>query len=336
MTDTLATDGQRVIVAALNWGLGHASRCVPVIRQLLDQGKQVAIASDGEALMLLQQEFPSLDHFELPSYHIRYKYSSMAANMLLGAPRIFAAIRAERNAAKKISTDWQADTIISDNRLGFRSGLTHNIYLTHQLHVLGNNKLESYLATKLHRQYYQKFDECWVPDHQGNNSLAGQLSDNKGVGTKVRYIGPISRMAASDTTESKYQLLVILSGPEPQRSALESLILSIAADNADHSMALVRGTTRDTSQSAVLSPHITVFDLADQHLLQSLIACSGHLVCRAGYSSIMDLVKMGRGATLIPTPGQTEQEYLAKRLDGKFGFVSVQQKDLVKHRGLLY
>jgi len=303
---------------------------------MLQQGKDVAIASDGDALLLLQREFPTLESFELPSYHIRYKYSYMSANMILGAPQICAAIRAERPAARKIAAEWQADTIISDNRLGFRSDATYNIYLTHQLTVLGNNRIESHLATKIHRYYYQKYDECWVPDHEGNTALAGQLSSSVGVSCRVRYIGPISRLKVVETAAKKYQTLVILSGPEPQRSALESVILSIASAHSDQSLVLVRGTTTAAPSISASLPHITVHNLADQTLLQSLIARSQHIVCRAGYSSIMDLVKLGRGATLVPTPGQTEQEYLANRLNGKYGFVCVRQKDLDRHSSLLY
>ena len=63
---------KRILVAPLNWGLGHATRCIPIIRALKAHNFEPVIASDGAALQLLKKEFPDLEHVELPSYNITY------------------------------------------------------------------------------------------------------------------------------------------------------------------------------------------------------------------------------------------------------------------------
>jgi len=334
MLAPLPVYGQRIVVAPLHWGLGHASRCVPIVEQLLAQGKDVCIASDGDALALLRAEFPHLPYYSLPSYHIRYSYQSMLINMLLGAPAILKAIYSEQRAAARIASTWKADTIISDNRLGFRCKSTHNVYLTHQLQVLGNSQLQSKVATYGHRHYYSKFDECWVPDYHGKSSLAGQLSTGANVSVPLTYLGPLSRMSGIKSTTTSVDCLAILSGPEPQRTTLEKIVLGIAKQHVTKTICIVRGTKG--AKPIATTPNVIVHDLLGTDALQALIAESAHIVCRAGYSSIMDLATLQRAATIIPTPGQTEQEYLAGRLSGRYGLMAVSQGDLLSNAHMLY
>ena len=311
---------KRVIVAPLFWGLGHASRCVPIINRLINQGNTVAIASDGEALTLLRKEFPNLESFELPRYDINYRYPSMIINMALQGPKILSAIKKEKTAAEQIARSWNADILISDNRLGFRSNTTKNVYITHQLNIPHSNKIISTIANRLHHHLINKYDECWIPDYEGERSLAGKMSQSK-LKIPKHFIGVQSRLLKKDL-EQDIDLAIILSGPEPQRTYLENVLLEKTATIYDKKIVLVRGTEKPANHS---HDNLTVYNLLASTDLNDIINRSKQVVCRAGYSSIMDLVALEKGAILIPTPGQYEQEYLGKTLDGKYGFRCMRQ-----------
>lgn len=318
---------KRIIVAPLHWGLGHATRCIPIINTLLEKNT-IAIASDGEALLLLQKEFPQLESFELPSYNIRYTFDSMIANLVVQGPGTLSTIRKENKKAKEIASDWNADVIISDNRFGFRSDKTKNIYITHQLNIPSNNHMISNIASGIHHRIINKFDQCWVPDYKGSKNLAGKLSQVN-IKTPTTYLGPLSRMHI-ERRPIKYDYTAILSGPEPQRTKLESLILQAFSTSSSHRLCLVRGTNTE-KRTKPSKENIEIFDLLTTDELNDVLNTSAHIICRAGYTSIMDLIQLNKPATLIPTPGQYEQEYLAKRLDGKYSFSICQQKECVQH-----
>ncbi|MFT4536456.1 MAG: hypothetical protein ACJA1A_000174 [Saprospiraceae bacterium] len=303
-------------MAPLFWGLGHSSRCIPIINQLLDQGNTVAIASDGEALSLLRMELPDLESFELPEYDINYKYQSMIINMAVQGPKVLSAIKKEKTVAQQIASSWNADILISDNRLGFRSNTTKNIYISHQLNIPHPNKIVSAIANRLHHDFINKYDECWIPDYEGERSLAGKMTQAE-LKIAKHFIGVQSRLVKKDL-EQDIDLAIILSGPEPQRTYLEERLLEKIAPLAEKSIYLIRGTEKAINLAQY--QNLTVYNLLASAELNDIINRSKQVVCRAGYSSIMDLVALGKGATLIPTPGQYEQEYLGETLNGKHGF----------------
>jgi len=317
---------KRIIIAPLHWGLGHATRCVPIIQQLLVQKNKVAIASDGQALEFLKTEFPELTHFELPGYNIHYSTQSMAVNMMLQAPKIARAVINENRAIKKLAKKWRADIIISDNRLGCKTDFTENIFITHQIRIPARSNFVSSIASKIHQYIITKYDQCWIPDYEGEQALAGKLSQVKLPIPQV-YLGPLSRMI-DYPMDMVYDYTAILSGPEPQRSYLENILVKLFNQREDLSLCIVRGT----NDKPILDTkgHISVYNLTNTTDLNKIIQQSDHIICRSGYTSIMDLVSLNKGATLIPTPGQYEQEYLGQRLDGKFGFRTIAQKRLMQ------
>lgn len=314
---------KRIIVAPLHWGLGHATRCIPIINSLIEKNT-VAIASDGEALTLLQKEFPSLECFELPSYNIRYTFDSMIANMIIQGPGSLITIKKENQKAKDIAKDWNADVLISDNRFGFRSDQTENIYITHQLNIPANNPLISNMASRLHHRIISKFDHCWVPDYKGSQNLAGKLSQVN-IPTPTVYLGPQSRMQ-KETRPIKYDYTAVLSGPEPQRTKLEQILIEAFTNSTKHRCCLVRGTNKEM-KAIPQNDNLKIYDLLASNELNQIMNSSSHIICRSGYTSIMDLIKLEKQSILIPTPGQYEQEYLASRLNGKYNFQVYTQKE---------
>jgi len=167
---------KRILIAPLNWGLGHASRCIPIVRCLLERGIEPVLASDGMALLLLQKEFPQLKIYSLPSYDIVYKSSNMLWNMAPQMPKIIRAIYREQKTVEQIVRKENIALIISDNRYGCRTNSTQNILMTHQINIkIPSLILERFVAWTNHH-FIRRFDECWVPDFADEPTLAGTLS----------------------------------------------------------------------------------------------------------------------------------------------------------------
>ncbi len=314
---------KRILVAPLNWGLGHAARCIPIIRGLLAHQFTPVIASDGIALELLKKEFPEVEAIELPSYNIRYSKKGywFKLKLLKDSPKLLNAVKSERNLIKSIIKEHNIDGIISDNRLGVYSKLVPSVFITHQLQVLSGNT--TWLSTKLHQKIIRKFDECWVPDANGQPNLSGKLGHTNHYFVPTKYIGPLSRFSKIETG-FVYDVMVLLSGPEPQRSMLEEKLLS-EFENYKGKVLFVKGVV-EKEQTVTQTGHITLYNFMTSDLLEQSLNESRMIVSRSGYTTIMDLAKLGKKAFFIPTPGQFEQEYLAKRLTEQ-GFVPSCRQD---------
>ncbi len=315
---------KKILVAPLNWGLGHATRCVPIIKSLLKNNFIPIIASDGDALQFLRKEFPKLKYIELPSYHIQYaeKGKYLKYKLLWNSPNILKAISKEHQIAEKIIEEKNISGIISDNRFGVYSSKVPSIYITHQINVLSGST--TFLTNNIHQKIIAKFDICWVPDYQGRNSLAGKLSHASNKKLNLNYIGPISRFDQTNhlnkVVEKRYHLIVLLSGPEPQRSLLETKLLS-ELEQFKKPVLFVRGiiSAKEKQFKIKLTANlkIKIVDFMFQNDLQKAILESRIVICRSGYTTIMDLDKIGAKVFFIPTPGQDEQQYLAKYLEEK-------------------
>ena len=302
---------KKIIVAPLNWGLGHATRCVPIISALIDNNFEPIIASDGSALILLQKEFPQLKSYQLPSYNIEFtKGKRLKFKLFLNIPRFLITAIKEREVTKDIISKENVSGIISDNRFGVRDIKIPSVYITHQLNVLSGNTTS--ITSRFHQKIISKFDECWVPDSINKPRLSGDLSRLKMKGLKVKFIGTISRFKRKSTI-NKYDLLVVLSGPEPQRSILEKKLL-VQLKDYNKKVLFVRGVISN-DQVPYRNEKLEVVNYMLTEKLKQVICESEVVLSRSGYSTIMDLNQLEKKAFFIPTPGQFEQEYLAKRMD---------------------
>ena len=319
----MALPFSNILIAPLNWGLGHATRCMPLINALLDRGIRPLLASDDAALALLRKEYPDLTALELPAYDIKYRGSNMMLTMGAQLPKITKAIFSEKQAIKKIVSDHQIEVIISDNRYGVFHPDCRNIFMTHQLNIKIPNHILEKMVAQINHQLIGRFDECWVPDYAEAPRLAGSLSENPGI-NMVKYTGPLSRMR-KENLPTAYKLAVVLSGPEPQRTHLENILLSQLKTCQDK-VCFVRGMVSNSAPPLVDNNNISIHNYLTTVELNRILNVSEVVVCRSGYSSLMDLVKLNKRAILIPTPGQTEQEYLAKYLSEAGGFVTMQQR----------
>lgn len=301
-----------ILVAPLNWGLGHVARCIPIIKELKARGFNPILASDGAALELLRKEFPEEKTLELPSYHIEYPGDgrNFKWKMLKNSPKIIQAILGEHRVVNGWVKEYALSGILSDNRPGVFSRKIPSVFMTHQLNVLSGST--SWLTTQLQRFIIKKFDECWVPDFEGTPNLSGKLGHLKKSRPNLKYIGPLSRLEKRPASE-KYALMVLLSGPEPQRGMLEE-ILRLELAGYPENVLFIRGIMQP-EQTIEHEGNITCYNFMRAGELQQALNETRVVLCRSGYTSLMDLAKLGKKAFLIPTPGQPEQEYLAKRLE---------------------
>jgi len=229
---------------------------------------------------------------------------------LLQIPTIRKAVRQEAEVIDHYIVENDVRGIISDNRFGVRSAKVPSVYITHQFQVLSG--VTSFFTSRIHQNIIRKFNECWIPDIEGALSLSGKLSIVKNLAIKVKYLGVLSRLE-QEKKASKNDILMLLSGPEPQRSSLEKLLLA-EFEAYQGRIVLVRGKMGKT-QTTFRKDNLVTYNYVLTEQLQELINTSDLIICRSGYSSILDLAKLEKKAFFIPTPNQSEQEYLARNLE---------------------
>jgi predicted glycosyltransferase len=308
------------LVIPLDWGLGHATRCIPLIKELLANNCEVIIAAETATESLLQHEFQQLTFISLRGYRIHYSKTKrwLPLKMISQVPAILGSIYREHKWVKEIVKKYAITAIIADNRFGlFHSGIP-SVYITHQLLIKTGNQFTEKILQKLHYWLIKKYTGCWIPDFEGINNIAGELSHPFSIPQNVQYIGGISRFEKKPDVPKRFDILLLLSGPEPQRTIFEELVLA-QLKNFNGKSLLVRGLPGIAAEDARIHLNISNSNLIiHNHLsaqeLNDAIQESTMVICRSGYTTIMDLIKLNQKAILVPTPGQTEQEYLADHL----------------------
>lgn len=313
---------RKVVIAPLDWGLGHATRIIPIIRYLVDSGRRVTVATTSVGISVIQTEFPDLEYLTLPGYGMDYprRGGYFFLHMIRRLPRMISAMFREHRWLRNAQRIHRWDLIISDNRYGFRHPGVPSVFITHQINIRTEfSRGADLLLKKINLALIRRFDACWIPDEEAMPGLAGSLSHG-GIPPGSRYIGPLSRLMP-EADLRRLGLLILLSGPEPQRSILESRILH-ALKNYQGTVTLVRGLPAEADlpvpqEGQVILNHLPAAEMG------RMMGGAELVICRSGYSSVMDLVCTETPAVLIPTPGQTEQEYLARHLEreGFFPFI---------------
>jgi UDP-N-acetylglucosamine transferase subunit ALG13 len=322
----------RILVAPLDWGLGHTTRCIPIIKELLAQNFEVFAAGDHQQERLLRTEFPGLPFLPLRGYGVRYSKKNLLLKLISQVPRIMFRIREEHRWLQETVTTHQINAVISDNRFGLYHQKLPTVLITHQLQMKTNlGGWSEKILRSWNYSFINRFAACWVPDDDGPNNLAGELSHPMVLPkVPITYIGPLSRFHPQEQFSSfakpqRDHLLFILSGPEPQRTLLEDKIINDAS-HYPGTATIVRGLP--SSLSAIPSTRmIKVFNHLPANELRQEIENAEVVISRSGYSTIMDIVPLGKKAILIPTPGQTEQEYLAAYLQQQHKAFTIAQKD---------
>jgi len=296
---------KRILVAPLDWGIGHATRCIPVINALIKNDFEVILAADSRPLHLLSVEFPKLEMIRFKGYNIKYsRYLNMTFSMILQIPKLLWNIKKENNVINEIIKQYKIDGVISDNRFGLYSKKVPCIFITHQLKI--QTPSFSKILQYFNYQYINSYNACWVMDDKKIN-LAGNLSKPNTLPNNTHYIGIQSRFKKQEI-KKEYEFLGIVSGPEPQRSILEKGLVLALKDRKEKSIIILGKPELKTTKQL---GNLTIKSHLDAMSLNKVISQSKLIICRSGYSTVMDLSKLDKKAILIPTPGQTEQEYLA-------------------------
>ena len=318
----------KILVAPLNWGLGHATRCIPIIRHYLSQGDEVILGGDGDSLRLLQRTFPTLRCIDLPSLELRYTTNAQQRGFYFRA--IWALMRftiADHYYLRQALAIEHFDLIISDNRFGCFSRDVRSVYITHQLYPVLPKRLRVLqpLARAVHACIYKRYAEVWVPDYADpSHNLSGALSHGGRFDRRAKYIGHLSRftplkITLHNTTQhyttlhnttQPYTHLALLSGLEPQRTIFEQELLQRFADGQGRVL-LVRGKVSDP-HTVIQRGNITIVPSITDDDLRAVVQEVHTIIARSGYSTMMDLEALGvlHKAEFHPTPGQSEQEYL--------------------------
>lgn len=312
----------KVLICPLNWGLGHATRCIPIIQNYLVKGHEIYIASDGLPQQILKEQFPKLCHFDLPSYNIQYSPSdSQIMAMFASIPKIISGIFREHLWIKRFVKTHNIELIISDNRFGCWHKTIPSYYITHQL-MIKMPKLLVWTEPIVwlgHRIFINQYTKCWIPDIDSEKNLSGDLSHKYPLPKNAEFIGISSRFSEFKNIEPNngYSILALISGPEPQRSIFEKTIYDRLFELNKKSL-LIRGLPGEKKLPDFYNPggNVRVLNHLNSEALASIIKGCSQIICRSGYTTIMDLHTLGclDKAEFHPTPGQTEQEYLKEHL----------------------
>ena len=326
-----------ILVSPLDWGLGHASRMIPLIRRFVLDGHNIILAGSGRSAEILRNTFPDLRFVSLPCYSVHMgsgKHSYF--QLLLQVPALVLSVFREHHLAKKLVHDEAVDIVISDNRYGLHCRNAYSVIITHQVSPV-LPAVFRWLEFPLYiiiRKLIQRFDQCWIPDFSHPEvNLSGKLSHRYKTPSNARYIGILSRFSQSDTSYDiqpslRYEVALVLSGPEPQVSIFEKQMFSQLI-RLEKSAILLRGMRNQPIEiSGSLPSYIHPVSHLEVNAFKQVLKQAGLVISRSGYSGIMDFVALGISAILVPSPGQSEQEYLADWLSEKGWFRCVTQDKL--------
>ncbi|MCB0480414.1 MAG: glycosyltransferase [Flavobacteriales bacterium] len=298
---------KKILFGVLNWGLGHATQSALVINWLIKQNFEVHIASDDAAMQYLKIEFPACRFIDLPGYNVSYSHKGffLFGKILWQLPKIWSAIRSEHQFVSELNEKENYDFIISHNRYGVYLHSTPSVIICHQTWV--SSKYFEGLVNFFHRKLLARFNEIWVPDFTNSiDSLTGKLGHCQ-TGVPQIYLGSLTT-EFTDKPIAKYDFAAILSGPEPQRSILESIVVTRFENLSKKKVLLVRGTQIRSNKKYAFDS----IDFCSSETIREVIENTDCVIGRSGYSSIMNYYSSGVKAILVPTPGQGEQEYLAE------------------------
>lgn len=298
----------KVIIAPLDWGLGHATRCVPIIQYFIKKKWNVHLVSGPSNDAFLRAYFPELAVTEIPGYDVHYSSKNIKLSLISQIPKIQKAIKDENKWLQKHLKLETYDLIVSDNRYGLYSDLIPSVILTHQLQLKTPIGFHAQ-ASKMIKKFLIKFDEIWIPDDP-NLKLSGELGNNFGKELKTRFIGILSRFKKKKTEDlSPFEWVGVVSGPENQRSIFQDQLTKLFIESNKKCLIICGQPHLDFHRK---EKNLELISHANDELFQNYVSSALEVFSRSGYSSMMDYLTLKVHATLIPTPGQSEQEYLAQ------------------------
>jgi hypothetical protein len=307
---------------------------IPMARMLQEMNNNIFIASGEEHLALYRTEMPGLTYINFTGFRPGYsRYLPQYLTLLLKTPLLLYHIILEHSRLKKIIRVYAIDIVISDNRFGLWNRKITSVYVTHMPLIPFPEPLRfmEFTGILLHRAIISKYSLCFIPDLQGEVNVSGRLSHGIGLPDNVRFIGILSRFVYSEEPRGiklfdfRHNTL-ILSGPEPQREMLKQKLVNLLKDK-EPPVAILEGRP-DKMQNFSRSGNILSYNHLPAAEMKEMVTGSESIISRSGYTTIMELISLNCSALLIPTPGQTEQEYLAGYLAEKGWFHTISQSEI--------
>lgn len=305
-----------IIYSICSWGLGHATRSLPVIRQLIKDNHHLTIISHGRSLQLLQNELnDAVDYKEIPDYPMLVSKNTQQfiAKSMVYWPLFIKRMEEGLQQLGKLLKQIPCDRIISDGRYDMYSKHIPSFFISHQIRIMNPLRLHLFErgSETFNQFFFKRFQDIIIPDYKENN-LSGDLSHNlqKIDENQLHYVGMLSDFERKPLNKD-IDYFISLSGPEPQRSILEEKIRSQIQDLSGN-IIMSLGKTEETTSSS--DDDIKTYPYLPKEKRENLLNRSKLVISRSGYSTIMDLAVIGTKAFMIPTPGQIEQEYLAQHL----------------------
>lgn len=320
-----------VLISPLDWGLGHAARCIPLIRQYLGDKNNVSVFASEGICRYLQERFPNIEYIRDKTPPFSYGLNGTGFFRIIGLiMKVRKQMKSEKMLCAELCANKEFDLIVSDNRYGFRCSSAKSVLITHQLAPIppwwlsfGKPVLRRFM-----RKTFAAFSEVWVPDYKDFPGLAGKLSHPNTFVPNAKYIGPLSRLEMSaypETLSRANSILIITSGPEKHRRQMAVKLSGMLAET---------GLQVTIAGAKIKSEYqnITCLKSASDKLLSKLISEAGIIISHSGYSTLMDLFSTGRSAIIFPTRGQTEQKYLAT-LHEEFFLAASNMRGVIKQLG---
>ncbi len=319
-----------VFYTVLNMGLGHASRSLPIMREFVNRGWRLVIGANGRALNFLQNEIPAAEFITTPDYALRYaKGALLPLSLLAQTPQFLAGIRAEQKLCRKAAQLYQPKLIISDHCYGMSHPEIPSYFITHQVYFAMPPGLERFsaLPARFNFHYHRHFGKIIIPDLPDENGgrLSGRLSRLPRQASRYHYAGLLSSVAQQNI-KPDIDVLVSISGPEPQRTLFEKLVLE-QIETIPGKKVVLLGKSEST-RTLCDREALKVYSHLPRQAAAELMNRARLIVSRPGYSTLMETAELGKPALFVPTPGQTEQVYLARRLQEQGWFHSVAQHRL--------
>lgn len=326
---------KNILICPLEWGLGHAGRMIPLARELKARNYNVITCSGKSHQALFRKEVPGLTYIDIPGFRPGYsRHLPQYIFLLMKTPLLFYHIAAEHFKLKRIIRDYKIDLVVSDNRFGLWNRSVKSVYVTHLpvIPLPDNLRFLEWIGILFHRFFIKKYSKCFIPDLPGELNLSGRLTHQVKLPTNCRFIGILSRFSdLPNDGENNFRFphnTVIMSGPEPQRGILRKKLAEIL-QHMEPPTVILEGKPGDPEVTS-RSENIISYNHLPSDEMRGMITGSSSIITRSGYTSVMELVSLNCSALLVPTPGQTEQEYLARYLSGKGWFSTVTQKQLGK------
>jgi uncharacterized protein (TIGR00661 family) len=319
-----------IVYGVCSWGLGHATRSLPLIRKLISEDHNLTIITSGRTLKLLQREIKDdAQYMDVPDYPILISEDAkrVMVKSLVYWPSFIRRMQVGLAILTKLLQRKNYDMILSDGRYDMYNKKIPSFFISHQMRIMNPLRIK-FLETAselFNHFFFKRFYGVLVPDYR-QDDLSGDLSHNLKLldENRLHYVGILSDFKRRKTKKD-IDYLVSLSGPELQRKILEKKLLS-QLEGLKGKIVVTLGKAEATHQKS--DDNIRVYSYLSKEKREEILNRTKLVISRSGYSTIMDLAVINTKALMIPTPGQIEQQYLAEYNTVKEKIYSVNQSSI--------